>query len=193
MSQSTLLIVVGAVVLALIVIGLIAYRQWNTRRLKSRFGGEYVRAVENSDSQAKAEAELREREKRAKQLDIRPVGPTDRARFVESWRAIQARFVDDPGHAVVEADRLLHEVLTVRGYPMGDYEQRAADVSVDHPEMVQHYHTAHDIAVRYENGGADTEELRKAMISYRAIFDDLVGEAGGDPTAYRNDNRLPAH
>lgn len=180
MSQSTLLILL-AIAVVVIAIGIFAYRRWNTRQLQARFGAEYVRAVDTHDDPDKAEAELREREKRAKQLQIRPVAPTDRARFVDSWRGIQARFVDDPGSAVTQADRLLGEVMTVRGYPVGDYEQRSADVSVDHPDMVQHYHAAHAIALRRDQGVADTEELRNAMISYRAIFDDLVGDAGAPP------------
>ena len=177
MTQSTLLILI-AVAVVVVAIGIFAYRRWGTRRLQSRFGAEYVRAIDTHDNQNQAESDLREREKRAKQLQIRPVAPTDRARFVDSWRGIQARFVDDPGTAVTQADTLLGEVMTVRGYPVGDYEQRSADVSVDHPDMVQHYHVAHAIAVKRENGQADTEDLRNAMISYRAIFDDLVGDAG---------------
>jgi len=182
MSQSTLLILLAAV-LAVLVIGVImlALRRRNTSGLKSRFGSEYSRMVEASPTQSQAETELQEREKRAKQLQIRPIGPTDRARFVESWRAIQTRFVDDPGQAVTEADKLLGEVMTARGYPMGDFDQRAADISVAHPEVVQQYHTAHEIAVRHEQGTAGTEELRVAMISYRSLFDDLVGDSALTP------------
>jgi hypothetical protein len=193
MTQTDLLILVGIAVLAVAAIGLLAYREWTTRRLKSRFGTEYNRAVDNNESQAQAEAELREREKRARQLEIHPVSPTDRAKFVESWRAIQTRFVDEPGRAVTLADRLLDEVMTVRGYPVGDYEQRSADVSVDHPETVQHYHEAHAVAVREQNGRADTEDLRRAMISYRAIFDELVGDPGSEqPRASHAEPRFPA-
>jgi len=180
-----LLILVAVALVAVAAIGLVAYQRWNTNRLKSRFGAEYVRAIDTHDNQDQAEADLREREKRAKQLQIKPVSPTDRARFVDSWRGIQARFVDDPGSAVTQADRLLGEVMTVRGYPIGDYEQRSADVSVDHPDMVQHYHAAHAVAERREQGLADTEDLRTAMISYRAIFDDLVGEPAAPQTQPR--------
>lgn len=173
MTQTTMLILIVIALVA--VVGILAYREWNTRRLKSRFGAEYIRTVETHDTQGKAESELQEREKRAKQMSIRPVGPTDRARFLDAWRTIQVRFVDDPGGAVTQADSLLGEVMTARGYPTGGYEQRSADVSVDHPDMVQHYHAAHAIADRRVQGQADTEDLRMAMISYRAIFDDLVG------------------
>jgi len=177
MTQSPMFIVL-AFILAALVIGVIilALRRRSTSQLKSKFGSEYSRVVEANDSQGAAEADLHEREKRAKQLDIRPIGPTDRARFVESWRAIQARFVDDPARSVTDADSLLGEVMTARGYPVGDFEQRSADVSVDHPEVVQHYHAAHTIAVRHEQGLAGTEDLRVAMISYRALFDELTGE-----------------
>lgn len=192
MTQSTLIIVLAIAFVAVAAIALLAYQRWNTRQLKSRFGAEYDRTVGTHDNQVEAEAELREREKRAKQLQIRPVTPTDKARFVDSWRSIQARFVDDPGNAVTQADQLLGEVMTVRGYPIGGYEQRSADVSVDHPDMVQHYHAAHEVAVQREKGLANTEDLRTAMISYRAIFDDLVGDSGADSGAARVAVSIPA-
>ena len=185
MTQSPMFIIL-AFILAALVIGVIilALKRRNTSQLKSKFGSEYSRVAETLDSPEKTEADLREREKRAKQLDIRPIGPTDRARFVESWRGIQARFVDDPARAVTDADSLLGEVMTARGYPVGDFEQRAADVSVEHPEVVQNYHTAHAIALRHEQGSAGTEDLRVAMISYRALFDDLVGDAAQPPIVH---------
>jgi hypothetical protein len=186
MIHSPLFIVLAFVLAALVVaVIFLALKRRNTSQLKSKFGSEYSRVVEAHDSQGQAEADLLEREKRAKKIQLRPLGPTDRARFVESWRAIQTRFVDDPGRSVTEADALLGEVMTARGYPVGDFEQRSADVSVDYPEVVQHYHTAHAIALRHAEGSAGTEDLRVAMISYRTLFDDLAGDtaqpAGAHP------------
>ena len=119
---------------------------------------------------------LDKRAERVEGLHIRPLGPGDRARFVESWRRVQARFVDGPGGAVMEADQLLGEVMSTRGYPVSDFEQRAADISVDHPLVLENYRTAHGIAVRQTQGQANTEDLRQAMIHYRTLFEELVGE-----------------
>jgi hypothetical protein len=109
-------------------------------------------------------------------LHIRPIAPGDRARFVESWSRIQARFVDGPGSAVTDADQLLGDVMSTRGYPVSDFEQRAADISVDHPLVLENYRAAHKCAVRQAQGQASTEELRQAMIHYRTLFEELVGE-----------------
>lgn len=175
MSQS-LLIIIAVVVVAIVVAAafLISGRR-RSEHLRSRFGSEYERAVAENGDRAKAEAELLKREKRVEKLDIHPLDPDARRNFMERWKEVQARFVDDPPRAVMYADALLAEVMSARGYPVNDFEQRAGDISVDHPDVVQHYRVAHEIAVRHSRNEAGTEDLRQAMVHYRALFDDLVG------------------
>jgi hypothetical protein len=169
-------IVVAIVVVAVLVVASIA---WSRRRrsdhLKDRFGREYDRTVEAKGDRSKAEADLAEREKRVEKLHIRALEPDERREFLERWINVQARFVDDPARAVAFADALLGDVMKARGYPVSDFDQRAGDISVDHPVVVEHYHKGHDIAVRHSRGEASTEDLRQAMIHYRALFDNLVG------------------
>ncbi|WP_198147405.1 type 2 periplasmic-binding domain-containing protein [Sphingobium chungbukense] len=170
---------VGLALLALVLVVAIAMMVAANRRranLRAKFGPEYGRTVEMTGSQRKAEAELQEREKRVAAFTIRPLSPRQADAFTDAWVRVQAQFVDDPQGAVSRADVLLTEVMEVRGYPISDFEQRSADLSVDHPEVVQNYRSAHDIAVRHARGEADTEDLRRAMIHYRALFDDLVHE-----------------
>jgi hypothetical protein len=169
------------IALAMIVVtGIAAWlflRKRRTERLRTQFGGaEYARTVKEDGSRRHAEAGLKERTERVESLNIRPLPPGDRARFVESWRRVQGRFVDGPGGAVTEADQLLGDVMSARGYPVSDFEQRAADISVDHPLVLENYRTAHEIAVRQTQGKANTEDLRQAMIHYRTLFEELVGE-----------------
>jgi hypothetical protein len=168
-------IVVGVIILA-IAAGL-SLRKRRTEKLRSQFGSvEYDRTVKEDGSRRHAEAGLKDRNERVESLAIRSLAPGDRVRFVESWRRIQARFVDGPGGAVTEADQLLGDVMSTRGYPVSDFDQRAADISVDHPLVLQNYRTAHEIAVRQARGQASTEDLRQAMIHYRTLFEELVGE-----------------
>jgi hypothetical protein len=169
-------IILGVVaVLALTAIAAwIAYRKKQSHGLQERFGAEYERTVGDLGSRGKAESELKAREKRVERLSLEPLTPADAARFSEAWGALQGRFVDNPKGAVVQADQLVRELMLKRGYPMGDFELRAADISVDHPSVVQHYRAAQAIAVRSERGEADTEELRKALVHYRALFDELL-------------------
>jgi hypothetical protein len=175
--NTTVLIIIGTViVIAIVAIAAVVLGQKRrSGKLRTRFGGaEYDRALQAGDSRRQAEAGLDKRTDRVESLNIRPLGPSDRARFVESWTRVQARFVDGPGGAVTEADQLLGDVMSTRGYPVSDFEQRAADISVAHPSVLENYRAAHEIAVRQTRGQASTEELRQAMIHYRTLFDELV-------------------
>ena len=170
---------IAAVLVALAVVALIVWlyaRNKRTTHLRRKFGPEYERALHEHGDPRRAEHELRDREKRVKHYEIRPLAPEQRARFADEWRAQQARFVDEPRGALVEADHLIAEVLRVRGYPMADFDQSVADVSVDHPQAVESYRAAHAITLRDERGEASTEDLRKAMVYFRNLFEDLVTE-----------------
>ena len=158
------------------------YRQRQSRRLKERFGPEYGRTVDVLGSAAKAESELIAREKRVQGLTLVPLEPADAARFSHAWDALQGNFVDDPSGVVVQAERLVRDLMLKRGYPMGDFERLAADISVDHPGVVNHYRAAQAIAIRCQRGEADTEEMRKAVVHYRGLFDELL-EAVPRPAA----------
>jgi hypothetical protein len=174
-------IIAGIVVLGVIAVAwLIArqQRQHNSRHLQQRFGPEYERLVAAHGNRAKAESELRAREKRVKRFKIVPLAPAEAARFSQEWGTLQGRFVDNPKGVVIEADRLVRELMLKRGYPMGDFEARAADVSVDHPTLVETYRSAQAIAARDQRGDASTEELRKAVVYYRALFDELLEVRG---------------
>jgi len=175
-------IVIGVLVaLAVVVIAVVLMKKRRSDELRGKFGPEYERLVRERGDARYAERELDDRVQRVKQLHLKPLTPEHRTRFAEQWRSDQALFVDDPKGAVVEADRLVADLMQVRGYPVGDFEQRAADVSVDHPHVVQNYRTAHDIAVREQRGEASTEDLRKAMVHYRALFEDLLDTTDVEP------------
>ena len=178
---STTEIVLGIVVLAVVIIASGGIwrvtRKRRTERLRTKFGGaEYTRVVEEGGSRRRAEAALDERTERVEGLHIRPLAAGDRTRFVESWSRLQARFVEGPGSAVTDADRLLGDVMSTRGYPVSDFEQRAADISVDHPLVLENYRAAHQSALRQAEGHASTEDLRQAMIHYRTLFEELIAE-----------------
>jgi hypothetical protein len=165
------------VLIAIILIGAIVWitlSRVRSQRLRQRFGPEYERTIRTEGNVQKAEAELEARAKRVAKLQIRPLTSTDAERFNGAWRAVQARFVDDPRGAVTEADRLVGEVMAARGYPVGDFEQRVADVSVDHADVVMNYRAAREIAHQHAEGKATTEDLRQAMVHYRALFRDLL-------------------
>ena len=169
------IVIAAAVVVAIVLLAMwAASRKRRTSHLREGFGPEYDRTVEEAGSRRRAESELTEREKRREELDIRPLAPGARDRFADRWRTVQERFVDDPNAAVGDAHVLVIEVMRARGYPTDDFEQRAADVSVDHPHVVENYRSAYDISRRAENGQADTEEQRQAMVHYRALFDELL-------------------
>ena len=178
LSMTQLALIIGLAVI--VVAGIVAWvliRKRRTARLRAQFGGvEYARAVQEGKSRRVAETGLNKRMDRVESFHIQPLAPGDRARFVESWRRVQARFVDSPGGAVSEADQLLGDVMSTRGSPVSDFEQRAADISVDHPKVMENYRTAHAIALRQTRGQASTEELRQAMIHYRTLFEELVGQ-----------------
>jgi hypothetical protein len=156
-------------------------RRKESLRLQQRFGPEYVRLV-NEVGRSKAETELAAREKRVEGLDIVQLSPADATKFRQAWVAIQARFVDDPKASVVEADHLVYDLMAKRGYPMGDFERRAADISVDHPAVVSNYRAARAIALRDDRSEANTEELRKAVVHYRALFQELLEVRESEPS-----------
>jgi hypothetical protein len=163
-----------------IIVALIAVAAWllfqkkQSKTLEQRFGPEYGRTVDELGSRPKAEAELKSRQKRVEKLSIVPLSAADAARFSQAWRALQGRFVDNPKGVLQEADTLVQELMQKRGYPMADFEGRAADISVDHPAVVEHYRAAQGIAIRDQRGEADTEEMRRAVVHYRALFDELL-------------------
>jgi hypothetical protein len=162
----------AAVVCALIAWS--AYRSRRRARLQETFGSEYDQTVADTPTRREAEAELAEREKRHGDFELRPLEPEARERYLVRWRQTQERFVDDPEAAVGDADRLIQEVMRERGYPVEDFDQRAADLSVDHPEVISNYRAAHGISVANERGKATTEDLRNAVVHYRALFSELL-------------------
>ena len=180
-----LLIIVIVVVLA--VVGVLALRKQRSAQLREGFGPEYDRVVEERGDQGSAEAELRERQERRRKYDIRPLGATARDRYAERWRMTQAQFVDQPASALADADALLTEVMRERGYPVEDFEQQADDVSVDHPEVVEHYRSAH--AIRSQKR-ASTEDLRQALVHYRALFTELLEPMSRDEDETNRSTRI---
>jgi hypothetical protein len=177
-SFTTTQIIVAAFVLVTVVgIAVAAYvehRRTKTLALRNRFGSEYDRAVVSHGSKREAEAKLTDRQTHVKTLEIRDLGIAERERFITEWHTVQARFVDHPRSAVTEADDLINAILEARGYPQVTFEQRAADVSVTYPRVMENYRLAHGIAYRLGKEEASTEELRTAMIQYRAVFDELA-------------------
>jgi TolA-binding protein len=174
MDNPVVIVLVIALVAAIGAAVWLYMRNRQTASLQDRFGPEYDRALSTHQDQREAERELRQREERVEQLNIRPLEREERNRFAERWQSVQAQFVDDPAGATNEADELVGEVMATRGYPVGDFEQRAADVSVRHPRVVEHYRAAHEIALRNASGNADTEQLRQALVHFRALFEDLL-------------------
>jgi hypothetical protein len=171
------LILVAILIVAAIGVALWARAQQRRKqslRLQERFGPEYVRTVNELGDRGQAEAELTAREQRVARLSIVPLSAADAAKFRQAWGSLQSRFIDSPKAAVVQADRLVYDLMAARGYPMGDFERRAADISVDHPTVVSNYRAARAIALSDERGQADTEELRKAVVHYRELFRELL-------------------
>ena len=188
--------VIAIVVFAIaVVVALALYvQQRRSRRLKEHFGAEYATAVDELGDKQRAEAELRAREERVSKLDVRPLSASQAERFTARWRTTQAEFVDSPGAAIAYADDLLGEVMAARGYPVADFEQRAADLSVDHAALVSNYRDAHSVALRHGRGEASTEDLRRAMIHYRDLFAELVapvglGVAAAEPRSFQEETQ----
>lgn len=173
-TQLMLALTVGVAIIVAVVLW-VAMRTRRTEQLRTRFGPEYDRTVHDARTVTEGEATLIERQTRVERLQIRPLSPDDARRFGLAWRDVQARFVDDPKGAIIDADRLVGEVMHARGYPLGDFEQRVADISVDHPNVVMNYRAAREIVRDHERGGASTEDLRQAMVHFRALFADLLG------------------
>ena len=184
------LIAIGVVV----VLGVVT---WNalarrrTSRLQDRFGPEYDRMVGTAENKREAESDLAARQERRGQLDIRPLSQAARARYIENWQVVQAQFVDDPSVAVASADSLIQSVMSERGYPVEDFEQRAADVSVDHPQVVENYRDGHRLAEASKGGTGSTESLRQAMRHYRVLFEELVEADADQPLRRERLDDLP--
>jgi FtsZ-interacting cell division protein ZipA len=175
MDTRTLIIIVSIVAIAIIIAAVIISRQRKSQHLKQQFGPEYDRAVQQHGDARHAEAVLIDREKRVEKFPLRSLSQVDRERFAEEWASIQRRFVDDPSTAVNQADRLVNTVMAARGYPMSDFEQRAADISVNYPTVVENYRSAREITLRHSQGASSTEDLRQAMVYFRSLFDELLG------------------
>jgi hypothetical protein len=168
-------IVIAVCAIVVIAAGVWAWqRQRTTRQLRDQFGPEYERTLESQGGRRSAESELQDRQHRREELEIRELPTATRRRYQGSWQMTQARFVDNPAEAVAEADRLVTEVMSARGYPMEEFDQRAADISVDHPHVVDNYRSAHRVSRAAARGDADTEDLRRAMVHYRALFEELL-------------------
>ena len=169
-------VIIAVVVAFVLVLGaLLFFQRQRTQRLHARYGPEYDRTVADL-GRRRAEAELVHRQRRIEQLDIQPLTAEQRQRFAEEWRTVQARFVDDPATAVTQSDHLVEEVMKTRGYPVADFEQRVADLSVHHARLIEKYRSASEIALLHRRGEATTEDLRQAMVYYRALFEDLIDE-----------------
>jgi hypothetical protein len=175
MDTRTTMIVLSIIVIAIVAIAvLLITRKRKSEHLKQQFGPEYDRAVRQHGDPRHAEAALLEREKRVEKFSIRSLSPVDRERYANEWANVQKRFVDDPSMAVIQAEKLVTSVMVARGYPMGDFEQRAADISVNYPSVVQNYRSAREITLRHAQGQSSTEELRQSMVYFRSLFDELL-------------------
>lgn len=178
MDTTTLVMIIVAAVVLLLVggfLGVVFARRQRTKRLKERFGPEYERTVDQLGDRDEAEEDLEARVEHVESLDIQPLPEEQKERFAREWRATQEKFVDQPAVAIQEADRLVREVMREKGYPVDDFEQRAADISVDYPELVTNYRSMHTIATRSAQDDISTEEMRQAMVHCRALFEELLG------------------
>jgi FtsZ-interacting cell division protein ZipA len=190
-------IVIAVAVIVVLAIAWSALRAKRSRALQGTFGNEYDRTVNEAGGRRAAEKELLERQKQHDELDIRPLSPESRERYVQRWQSTQSRFVDDPKGAVAEADRLVQDVMQERGYPTKDFDRRVADISVDHPDLVEKYRTADGVARASERGEATTEDMRHSVRHYRALFAELLETDDGDvenvdDVSSRDDGRIDA-
>jgi hypothetical protein len=174
-TNAMIILAVAVAVIAVVVVIALLMKARKSQQLKARFGQEYQRAVESTGNKGLAEAKLEKLEKRVHGFNLVELAPEARVEFAAEWKQIQARFVDDPKIALAEADQLIQKMMTARGYPTADFEQRAADISVDHPLVVENYRAGHEIALLHAQGRATTEDMRQAMIHYRTLFADLAG------------------
>ena len=184
-----IVIAVAVVVVLAAVLWVVADRRRRRQQLQEGFGPEYDRTLAEAPSRREAEAELRERQERHDEFDIRPLSPDARERYTREWETTQAKFVDDPEGAIRDADDLIQSVMRERGYPVEDFDQRAADLSVDHPDVVENYREGHDLARRTVRGEGDTESLRQAIVHYRALFAELVETHDADEPEREVDER----
>ena len=176
-TTAVVIMVVLVVIIIALVVALVARPAMRRRRLKTEFGPEYDRTVEDKGDVRSAEHELTNRQRRHQELELKPLSEANRTRYLRDWSAVQEQFVDSPKEAVGQADQLISEVMTARGYPSGDFDQQAADLSVEHSSVLGHYRDAHTISQRPESDPASTEDLRAAMVHYRTLFEDLVDHA----------------
>lgn len=174
-SDQTTYIIAAIALIVIIALAVVLVRRNRSAQLQRRFGTEYDRTVRQAGNRAAAERELARRESRVKKMHIEELPKGAKMRYVEEWRTVQSRFVDEPRRALTDADSLVTSVMRDRGYPMDNFEQQVADLSPDHPQVVENYRAAHGITERSAGGQASTEDLRQAMVHYRALFDDLVG------------------
>ena len=190
MNQGTMVAVIVVAVLVLAAVGWLVWQRQRSDALRARYGPEYERTVNTLGDKRRAESELLKRQERVEHLDIVPLSADQRNSYLQQWHAVQTRFVDDPKGAVTDADRLVEDVMKTRGYPISDFDQRAADLSVHHPRVVDNYRAARDIAQRHRRGQATTEDLRQAMVHYRGLFQDLLEDRehaeGTEETAARS-------
>jgi hypothetical protein len=174
-DTTTIVIVVVVLVIVGALLGVVFARRRRSARLHDQFGSEYDHTVQAMGNEKKAQTELGERQKHVEALNIRPLSASERERYLADWTAVQSKFVDEPGQAVIDADRLIMEVMQLRNYPVSDFDQRAADISVNYPALVTNYRAAREIALKNKQQQANTEELRQAMIYYRPLFEELLG------------------
>jgi len=182
MDQHQLVIVIAVIVAVVVIaaIGFLLARERRSKQLRRRFGPEYDRVLKKEGEVRRAEGVLQMRAKRHDKFSLRPLSESSRLDFAERWRTVQSQFVDEPKGAVAQADILVNEVMVARGYPMADFEQRAAGISVDHPMVVENYRAAHAIAQRHNAGEASTEDLRQAMVHYRSLFEELLEHSSAE-------------
>ncbi len=185
-TVTIIIIVVVVLVLAGAAAAAVYQRRRRSTALKERFGPEYNRTVEAHDDRRRAEKELEEREKRRAGLEVSPLSASSAARYRDEWDDVQRRFVDEPAEAVERADRLVVRMMRECGYPVDDFDQRAADISVDHPDVAQHYREAHEVAVAQARGAVDTEKARQAVTSYRQLVEALLKDSAADEDASRS-------